>query len=120
MNDILDLDALLPPDRQVKINKKLYTVKPLTIAQLITVTKLNTRLSQVKSEDEIYPLIKEGLSPFIPEFAQDDNILNVTVEQLKALLEFVQRVSTPDEADTTKQYSDPKKKVSSPEESHTS
>lgn len=115
-NDILDLDALVPPSRKIKLNNKLYDVKPLTIKQLIILAKLEQRLTQVQNEDEIMPEIKKALSPVIPDI--DDENIDFTPAQMKAIIRFAQQISVEEaqKDEITKDYSDTKKKQSSQEE----
>jgi hypothetical protein len=116
--DILDLDALLPPPKKVKIGGKIIEVLPLTIRQLVSVAKLEERLKQVNNEDEIMAVIRETLSPFIPALKEDQTI-DFTIAQMKRLVEFAQEVSAPEPDAPSKQYT-VEKKISSPAESPTS
>lgn len=119
MSDILDLDALMPPSRQVKINGKLYECKPLTIRQLINVTRLEQELTKIETAEEIMPIIKKAFTPFMPQIAEDENI-DFTVSQMKELIKFAQTISTAEPESEAKKYDDPKKKIPSVEESPTS
>lgn len=119
MTDLLDLDALAPPDKKIKVRGKILTCKPLTIRQMINVVRLEERLKNTDDAEQIIPIIKEVLSPFMPDVAKDDTI-DFTVMELRQIIKFAQEVSVPDvRQETVKEY-DPKKKVVSPEGSHTS
>jgi len=117
--DILDLDALVPPDKQIKVRGKLLTCKPLTIKQMIEVVRLEDRLKEATTPDDILPIIRKTLSPFIPELETDDTI-DFTIVELKQIIKFAQEVSIPDVRDETVKQYDHKKKAVSQEESPTS
>jgi hypothetical protein len=117
LTDILDLDALVPPVKEIKIKGKLIKCYPLTIRQLVTLAKLENKLINVKTEDEIIPLIKEALKPFIPEIENDE--IDFTIQQLREIVRFAQSASIPQEATQAKEF-DPKKKDDLAKESPTS
>jgi len=117
LTDILDLDALVPPVKEIKIKGKLIKCYPLTIRQLVTLAKLENKLINVKTEDEIIPLIKEALKPFIPEIENDE--IDFTIQQLREIVRFAQSASIPQEATQAKEF-DPKKKDDLAKESQTS
>lgn len=119
MSDILDLDALAPPDKQIKVRGKMLICKPLTIRNLISVVKLEDELKGIEKVDDILPLIKSRLSPFIPQIETDDT-LDFTILEIRRIILFAQSISIPEPTGPVKEYVDPKKKVSSPEESLTS
>ena len=115
MVDTLDLDALVPEPKKIKLNGKFFDVLPLTIKQLINLAKLEQKLINIKNEDEVKPLILETLKPIIPEL----NDVDFTYLQLMALLKFAQASSLPKENKAAEDYS-PKKKIDSAKESPTS
>jgi hypothetical protein len=117
MSDILDLDAIVPPVKEIKLKGKIIKCYPLTIRQLIKLAKLEKELMQVKSEDEIIPLIKNALKPFIPEIKNND--LDFTIDQLKEIIRFAQSASVPEKATEAKEYQ-PKKKDNLAEQSPSS
>lgn len=107
--DILDLDALVPSSKHIKINGELHEVKPLTVQQLIKVVKLEDKLLNITNEEEILPLIKEALGPICPAIMEDK--FEFTIPQLKAIMAFAQKTSANlDQEPETQKYEDPKKK----------
>jgi len=118
-DEVLDLDALIPPDRKIKIGGREFIVHPLTIQQLLVVTRLETDLTKIKSEDEVMPLIKNAMTPFIPDLEKDDTI-QFTAYQLRELIKFAIKISSASVDTEAKKYDNPKKKIASQEESPTS
>lgn len=115
---IEDLDKLVPPPRKIKINGKIIECYPLSVTQLITVAKLQERLMEVKTEDEIMPLIRQALGPVIPALNDEDFVLHFT--QMNRLIAFAQEISTALPKNENKEYTDPKKKENLAEESPSS
>lgn len=111
MNDYLDLDALLPESRKIKLKGVEYECLPVTIEQLIKLAKLMNRLKTVKNDDEIKPLILKTLQPIVPELKD----VNLTVGQLLKLVEFAQEVQAVKETTLAKEH-DIKKNPNSVEE----
>lgn len=114
MVDTLDLDALLPEPKKIVLHGKSLDVLPLTIGQLIILAKLEAKLMSAKQPDDFKTLVLDALKPVIPEL----NDVNFTIDQLKAIQQFVQKASLP-ETKTAKEF-EPKKKVDSAEASPTS
>lgn len=113
--EILDLDALLPPPRKIRLQGKILEVKPLTIRQLIYIVKLEQRLAEVNNEDELMEEVRKALVPFIPALAEDETI-DFTAGQMRELIKFAQKISVEVADDKeTKVYAEPKKKVDSQE-----
>lgn len=121
-NNLLDLDALMPPSRYVKLQGKTLEVKPLTVRQLIVVSQLNEKIIKATHPDDIMPMIKKALGPVIPQILKDDTI-DFTIQQFLTLLEFSQKSQGPNAnsmaAKEDRQYSD-KKKLDSPSQSQDS
>lgn len=113
MSDILDLDALVPPSRYIKLNGKQYECKPLTIRQLVEIAHIEKKLAEITSEDEIIPIIREALKPFIPAIENEE--VDFTIPQFRAIIQFAQTSAIPEKATEAREY-DPKKKVASAEE----
>ena len=114
IKDILDLDALIPRSKYIKIHGKEIECFPLTLGQLIKVARLEYDLSKLSDPDEIEQKIKDALSPFIPAIKEDLE-LNFTLEQLAAIAKFAQEGIVPENAEMAKEYTT-KKKVNSPKE----
>lgn len=107
--DILDLDALNPVSKKIKINGKLIECKPITVKQLITIARLQTDLAEIKDPKEIFPYIKSVLSPFIPAINEDEE-LDFTVPQLIEIIKFAQSNAVPSNVDKAKDFVDSQKK----------
>lgn len=116
MPDILDLQALVPEPKKIKLhNGKLIDCFPLTIRQLVKVAKLEKQLTEVQTEDEIIELMVDALGPFIPAI-KDDPEVDFTIAELWKIVRFAQDISVQEVSKETKEYapeSDPKKKVGS-------
>lgn len=117
MIDTLDLDALSPINKAIKLNGVSYECNPITIQQLINLGRLEENLSKINSLDEIMPMVLEAISPFIPSFKTEK--IDITIQQLRAIIVFAQKSSVPDLASEAKQYA-PKKKDDSVKESQDS
>lgn len=118
--DVLDLDALVPQSKQIKIGGNFYEIKPLTLQQLIQVARLEERMMSIKTVDEVIPLIKEVLGPIVPAVLEDKFELNVL--QIKAIVQYAQKISVDlgDAPTEARQYNQPKKKDNLAEESPSS
>lgn len=116
--DLLDLDAIAPIPKFVKLNGKRYEVKPLTIQQLINLERLEQALTNIKSMEDVEKLVQESFSEFIPAIKEEG--LFFTTEQMWAIIKFAQNTSVPQQseagAQTAKEYA-PKKKEDSLKES---
>ena len=110
-NNILDLDAVAPAPRLIKVRGKTLQCNPLTIRQIVQIANLETKLKNAKTADEILPAILEVLSGFIPAI-KDDSTIDFTIEEMWHIIRFAQNFSLPTQATDAKQY-DTKKKVTS-------
>jgi hypothetical protein len=108
MNNYLDLDALVPQSKTVKIGGQVLTVKPPTLRVLVSIAKLEDEIRNATTAEQILAKVKEVLAPIIPELADLENF-DVTIGQLKALVEFA-RDSSIEVNKTVRTYS-PKKKA---------
>ena len=115
MSDLLDLDALAPLPRTIKFQGKTYKCLPLTISQLVNIARLEDRLEKIKSLDEIETIVRDTLTPFLPDLEKEEKI-PFSIEQMRAIIKFAQESQVPAEAPNAKTYA-PKKKESSPKES---
>src|SRR3972149_7813968 len=118
--DILDLDNVVIPSKYIKIGKDYFEVNPATVLDFVKVAKLERKLLNIESEDDVIPTIKEALGSLVPAIAEDQ--IQFTIPQLKEIIKFVMKVSVPplENPAEKRQYDDPKKKVVSPEELPTS
>lgn len=87
-DNILDLDAIAPPSKSVKLNGKTYEVKPVTLEKII---KLQQISQGDKNEFEKIESLKGLLSEVIPGIESSE----LTEQQLIALVEFVYKTSIP-------------------------
>lgn len=117
MSDILDLDALVPPTKQLKIQGRVFNCNPLTVGQLIKIVKLQDNLAKVTTEDEVRKIIDEVMNMFIQGYDKAD--IDLRVDQIKEIIDFAMKQSVPEEAREAKDFT-PEKKVSSVKESPTS
>lgn len=116
MPEILDLDVLSPAKKQIKLNGQLYDVNPPTVSQLIKLAKLQERLAEVTNGEEIPELLKEVLLPLVPQMLDGNGDIVFTPEQIKSVIAFALKAGIPEVPQDEKEHTDPKKKVSSPEE----
>jgi adenylosuccinate synthase len=94
MSDILDLDAILPEPRQVKLNGKTYTILPAKLKDFIAIQKLFLSFQDVGDPTKQVSAIEEitkVLKPIIPNVEEMD----VTFEQLLAILQFSYNTAAP-------------------------
>lgn len=95
MTDILDLDALSPQKKQVKISGKIIDVYPPKVMQLIEIQRLFEIFKENKNDATTYiEALRKALSPIVPAI-QDDPTIDFSLEQLIALLAFVQSAAVP-------------------------
>lgn len=118
MTDLYDLDSLMPPSKKIKINGKILEIKPAKIKEYIKIVKLESRLNNTDDPDQVQKVIVETLAPVIPGIVGDD--VDFTVGQIRELIKIAIEISVPQQAETSKEYQDPKKKIASPVESPTS
>lgn len=92
-NTTLDLDALKPESKTVKVNGKVYEIKPLKLTDFLNLQK-TLRNIKGKSEEEMVDLIDnvfENIKPIVPEIEE----MGLTIPQTMALLEFIYKSETP-------------------------
>lgn len=95
MDEVLDLDALLPQARKVKIHGKLIDAFPPTLRQAIQLQRIGTQvIGGNLSEEEAVKVLMDTLVPLVPALAEDKTI-DFTFEQLVVLVEFLQKQSIP-------------------------
>jgi hypothetical protein len=93
MTDVLDLDALIPPVKKIKINGKIIDCFPLTLKQLLNIAKLRKELQNIDDPDKIEQMIMNGLSPFCP--AAKEKGFDLTLAQFNAIVDFAMQSSIP-------------------------
>lgn len=89
MSDILDLDALSPEVKKIKISGKIIDCYPPKLIQLIDMQKILMQIEagNMKPEEAI-TRIKRVLTPIVPAMKKDKSI-DFNMLQLSALLKFV-------------------------------
>lgn len=112
---LLDLDALAPQPKQVKVSGKIIECKPPTIRQLLNIQKTVDKIQQSSTTaEEAITLLEDAFASIMPAIKEDPDI-DLTLEQFYALIQFLQSQSIPDSA--TKAQSYPvQKKTDSPEQ----
>lgn len=93
----LDLDALAPEVKKVKLGGNIIDVYPPRFKNLVALMKLVNQIREVGNDEsktlELIEALRSSLIPMIPAL-KDENV-DLTIEQLQVLLEFVMQVSTP-------------------------
>lgn len=108
MSDVLDLDALLPEPKKIKINGKLIDCYPPKVKHLISMQRVFARIQNAQDTDEAEKLIEDVLAPIIPAIREDDTI-DFTLDQLKALLQFAQNAALRQDVEPTQAVPSQKK-----------
>lgn len=90
---LLDLDALVPEKKQVKLGGKIYEVNPPTMVQLIALQKtlLSMKDSTTEEQEDAINKVKNIISEIVPGI----DGLNLNTQQLQALIEFAYSTNTP-------------------------
>jgi hypothetical protein len=86
----LDLDALAPQVKKVKIGGKILDCYPPKVLQLVEIAQVWDKIQtgEVQSSEAL-PAIKKVLEPIIPAIKKDKTI-DFTYPQLVALIKFAQ------------------------------
>lgn len=112
MSEVLDLDALLPEAKKVKLNGKVFDVYPATIRQLLRIQSIGQDISTGKlTGPEAEDLLINALSSIIPVLKEDTSV-DLNIAQMVALIDFVQKQSVP-QNEAGQAFSPQKKTVSS-------
>jgi ASC-1-like (ASCH) protein len=96
-DQILDLDALAPQPKKVKLGGKIIDVNPPRLKQLIKLVRIFSSLENVKDKEALEDVnqIVEELEYMAPGIKDMD----LTIDQMRALIEFAMIQSqTPAEA----------------------
>lgn len=102
MSDTLDLDSILPRKRTIKLNGKNYEVLPATLRDFIVIQQLFLGMQNLKDNTATMAEINKALVPVVPDIED----MNLTIDQLSALLKFVYSSSTDDTAVSTEKKTD--------------
>ena len=98
----LDLDAIAPEPKKVKLGGRIIEVTPPKFKNLVSLMKLVGQLGNVGNDEqktlETIDELRSSLIPMIPALAEDD--MDLTFEQLQVLLEFVMQTATPQDQKT--------------------
>ena len=92
----LDLDALQPEAKKVKINGRIVDIYPPKFKSIIALMKISSGLQETTNSEDLSILEEEltkALIPIMPELAEPD--MDLSMEQLMKLLDFVMLISTP-------------------------
>lgn len=86
----LDLDALAPEVRKIKIGGKVIDCYPPKVLQLVEIAQAWEKIEsgQVNAMEAI-PVIKKVLEPIIPAI-KDDPSIDFTFQQMVAIIKFAQ------------------------------
>lgn len=88
-NNLLDLDAVVPPSRYIKLQGKTLEVLPVTLNQLIELSRFEDRLNHISDTSQIKDVVKQLLGPIIPAILTDDE-LDFNSYQLRELIKFAE------------------------------
>ncbi len=81
---MLDLDALVQDDLDIKLNGKIYKAKSLTVKQII---KLQKEFLKIQDNPQDISVVKDLIKEILPALEKDEVDLNVP--QMQALIEFI-------------------------------
>jgi len=97
----LDLDALAPESKKVKLGGKIIEVSPPKFKNLVSLMKtigiIEATEGGTSSQVDAIEELRISLLPMIPALADDDT--DLSIEQLKVLLQFVMRIAQPQEVE---------------------
>lgn len=116
MNVDLDLDAIAPQPRKIKLGGRILTCYPLNVYQLINVIRLQDKFVTSITAGEMEKAIRDAFEPLIPELKTDKTI-TFHMNQMRRLIQFAQEISVPEPDEDKTKYEDPKKKVALAKES---
>jgi hypothetical protein len=95
----LDLDALAPESKKVKLGGKIIDVHPPKFKNLVSLMKTVAILQKAGNDQEAslnaIQTLKTSLLPMIPALGDED--MDLTIEQMNTLLQFVMAIATPDD-----------------------
>ena len=91
--NILDLDAIAPIPKLIKINGKQYPCNPLTVKQVVQLVRLNASITGNTDINKVNDVIVEMIRPLVPDLVADG--VDLTADQVKSIIQFAQDASTP-------------------------
>ena len=96
----LDLDALAPESKKVKLNGRIIEVNPPKFKNLVALMKLANTMGEGNGGQtiETVDMLRQSLIPLIPALGEED--FDLTMEQLNTLLQFVMTIATPQDQTT--------------------
>lgn len=99
----LDLDNIVRPPKVVKLNNKLFEVHPPEVHQLFQISKLGSKLQNVRSMTEeqlveTYDGLEDSLKTALNELIPGIKDEKISIEQLMALLRIISTLATPAES----------------------
>lgn len=92
----LDLDTLQPEAKKVKINGRIVDVYPPKFKSIIALMKISSSMQEVSGSENLAQVeqdLTNALIPIMPALAEPD--MDLSMEQLMKLLDFVMLISTP-------------------------
>lgn len=112
-SNMLDLDALIPEPKKIKIKGKIIDCNPPTIKQLLNIQKVvDTIQNNNLQGEEAINKFEDALSAIIPALKTDPEI-DLTINQFYALIQFLQTDAIPQSAVKAQDYP-VQKKIDSP------
>ena len=94
----LDLDAIQPEPKKVKLCGKAIDVHPPKFKSIVKLLTLTAELRDLKNDEKgvrLFEEFKEALLPIVPALKDDD--MDISLVQLNRLLEFVFALASPEE-----------------------
>lgn len=115
MSEILNLDALNPQPKKVKLNGKIIECYPPKVLELIELQQIFASMKGISEIDELDNVAKKfraKLSKTIPDLEKEN--IDLSLDQMITLYQYLQNVPTQQVSDNLLQEDNPSKK--NPEE----
>ncbi len=107
MDEFLDLDAIVPQKKQIKLNGIMHDVLPASLNDFVLIQKVFLKMQSATTADQTFEAIQEVndvLEPVIPDIKS----MRLTMDQLLPVLKFVYTASSVDKKtmETTEKKTD--------------
>lgn len=113
-DDILDLDALMPQPKKIKIKGKILEAYPPTTRQILKLQRAVENVQKdAKNVEDIETALTDALVEIVPAI-KDDASIDFSIQQLVALITYMIDTSVP-QSPAKKEFS-PQKKTDSAEQ----